>query len=54
MLPVIKLVDRNTYDKFAFFVEVMQHDIIAPPVGQMKISEYIKHKLQKNEPAMAN
>lgn len=53
LLPVIKLVDRNTYDKFAFFVEVMQHDTIAPPVGQMKISEYIKRKMQKYEPVMA-
>lgn len=45
MLPLIKLFDRNTYDKFAFFVEVLQHDVIAPKIGELKFEEYVaRHK----------
>lgn len=45
MLPLLRLFDRNTYDKFAFFVEVLQHDVIAPRVGEMRFEEYVaKHK----------
>jgi uncharacterized protein YbjT (DUF2867 family) len=40
-LPLIKLFDRNMYDKFAFISEVMQHDTIAPQVGAMEFEEYI-------------
>lgn len=45
MLPIIKVVDRNTYDKFSFFAAVMQHDTIAPQVGEMKFEDYIKRKV---------
>lgn len=41
-LPMLKLVNKNMYDKFAFFIEVMQHDTIAPPVGTTKFESYIK------------
>jgi uncharacterized protein YbjT (DUF2867 family) len=44
MLPLIKLYNRNTYDKFAFFAEVIQHDTIAPPLGAMDFETYIKQK----------
>lgn len=43
ILPFIKIFDRNTYDKFAFFLEVTQHDIIAPMIGELSLEEYI-HK----------
>ena len=43
-LPMMKLFNRNSYDKFAFFTEVMQHDTIAPMVGEMKFEDYIKMK----------
>jgi uncharacterized protein YbjT (DUF2867 family) len=43
-LPVIKVLRKNMYDKFAFFTAVMQVDTIAPQVGQMKFEEYIKLK----------
>ncbi len=43
LLPFIKIFDRNTYDKFAFFLEVTQHDIIAPMIGESSLEEYI-HK----------
>lgn len=44
-LPIIKLFSKNIYDKFAFFIEVMQHDTIAPQVGTMTFEEYVKMKV---------
>jgi uncharacterized protein YbjT (DUF2867 family) len=44
-LPIIKLFSKNTYDKFAFFSEVMQHDTIAPQVGTKTFEDYVKHKV---------
>jgi uncharacterized protein YbjT (DUF2867 family) len=44
-LPAIKIFNKNTYDKFAFFTEVIQHDTIAPLIGEMKFEEYIKIKV---------
>jgi uncharacterized protein YbjT (DUF2867 family) len=41
-LPIIKLISKNVYDKFAFFIEVLQHDIVAPQVGDMSFEEYLK------------
>jgi len=46
-LPMIKLFSKNTFDKFAFFIEVMQHDTIAPQLGTMTFEDYVK--LKKNE-----
>jgi len=46
-LPILKLFSRNTYDKMAFFTEVMQHDTIAPPVGETRLSTYIKNKIEQ-------
>jgi uncharacterized protein YbjT (DUF2867 family) len=44
-LPLIKLFDKNTFDKFAFFVEVVQHDTLAPQLGEMRLEEYVKKYL---------
>lgn len=44
-LPVIKLFNKNSYDKFAFFAEVMQHDTIAPQIGTTSFEEYISENL---------
>lgn len=44
MLPLIKIFDRNTYDKFSFFLAVMQDDTIAPTLGTMELSEYVQKK----------
>lgn len=41
-LPLIRLFDKNTYDKFAFFTAVMQEDAMAPPVGEMSFENYVK------------
>jgi uncharacterized protein YbjT (DUF2867 family) len=46
-LPIIKLFNKNTYDKFAFFIEVLQHDTIAPQVGTMTFEYYVKQKANR-------
>jgi uncharacterized protein YbjT (DUF2867 family) len=43
-LPMLKLANKNTYDKFAFYTEVLLHDVIAPQIGEMKFEEYVKLK----------
>lgn len=43
-LPIIKIFSKNTFDKFAFFIEVMQHDTIAPQLGTMTFEDYVKLK----------
>jgi uncharacterized protein YbjT (DUF2867 family) len=47
-LPLIKVLNKNTYDKFAFFTEVMQHDTLAPLVGETKFEDYIHSKVKAN------
>lgn len=42
VLPLLKLASRNLYDKVAFFAEVMQHDTVAPAVGETRLADYIK------------
>lgn len=44
ILPVIKLFNRNLFDKLAFYTEVMQHDTIAPRLGQLRLKEYVEQK----------
>ena len=44
-LPVLKFFNKNLYDKFAFFTEVIQHDTIAPQMGELSFEEYIKSKM---------
>ncbi len=47
MLPMFKLFNRNSYDKFAFFTEVIQHDTIGPQIGIQTFEEYLKLKLPR-------
>lgn len=47
VLPLVKLLDKNTYDKFAFFIAVMQHDTVAPPIGEMTFETYVNLKLNR-------
>lgn len=42
LLPILKIFNKNTFDKFAFFIEVMQHDTIAPQLGTMTFEEYVR------------
>jgi uncharacterized protein YbjT (DUF2867 family) len=44
ILPVVRATNKNMFDKFAFFVDVMQHDVIAPQVGQLTLKEYLAMK----------
>jgi uncharacterized protein YbjT (DUF2867 family) len=46
-LPLLKLFNKNMYDKFAFFFAVMQEDTIAPQVGETNFENYIKLKNKK-------
>jgi uncharacterized protein YbjT (DUF2867 family) len=43
-LPVIRLIDRNRYDLFSFFLEVMEKDTIAPSVGKERFEPYLIEK----------
>jgi uncharacterized protein YbjT (DUF2867 family) len=47
VLPVIRIFSKNFYDKMAFFVAVMQQDVIAPRVGETTLAAYLKHCLSK-------
>jgi uncharacterized protein YbjT (DUF2867 family) len=45
-LPMMKLFDKNTYDKFAFYIEVMKTDTHAPKVGEKKFEDYVKEHVK--------
>jgi uncharacterized protein YbjT (DUF2867 family) len=45
-LPFLRLADKNMYDKFAFFMEVLKHDTIAPQVGEKTFESYVREKTQ--------
>jgi uncharacterized protein YbjT (DUF2867 family) len=47
LLPLLKLVDKNTYDKFAFFIAVMQHDTVAPAIGEMTFEAYMNQNFKE-------
>lgn len=49
-LPIVRITDKNTYNKFKFFLEVMQHDTIAPLKGNMSFEDYINMKNRTNNP----
>jgi uncharacterized protein YbjT (DUF2867 family) len=42
MLPLLKIFDRNLYDKMAFFLAVSAEDIIAPVAGTMLFEDYVQ------------
>lgn len=44
ILPLMKLINKNLFDKYSFFIEVMQHDTIAPQLGKMTLEEYLTLK----------
>ena len=47
LLPLMKTVSKNMYHKMAFFTAVMQEDTIAPKIGNMRLEEYIRMKMNK-------
>ena len=49
LLPVVKLFDRNSHDKFAFFLAVMEEDTIAPAVGETRLVDYVRRTLVQFE-----
>ena len=44
-LPLMKIFNKNSFDKFAFFVAICQKDTIAPQIGEMALAEYINLKI---------
>ncbi|HLO83375.1 MAG TPA: NAD(P)H-binding protein [Chitinophagaceae bacterium] len=44
MLPLVRLFDRNSFDKMIFFLKVMEEDVLAPRLGEMKFEDYIAAK----------
>ncbi|MBX7154331.1 MAG: NAD(P)H-binding protein [Candidatus Kapaibacterium sp.] len=40
MVPLLKPFNKNMYDKLAFFVAVMEEDLLAPRVGMITLEEY--------------
>jgi uncharacterized protein YbjT (DUF2867 family) len=45
-LPILKIISKNTFDKFSFFIEVLQHDTIAPKLGDMTFEDYVAVKVK--------
>jgi uncharacterized protein YbjT (DUF2867 family) len=41
LLPVLKIFNRNMYDKLAFLVQVSLDDCVAPSIGQLSLREYL-------------
>lgn len=50
-LPVIRLLSRNAYDKFAFFITVMERDTLAPQVGRIRFETYVDRIIQETRSA---
>jgi uncharacterized protein YbjT (DUF2867 family) len=44
-LPLISILSQNAYDKFAFFTEVLQHDLITKEVGERTLRDYLREKI---------
>lgn len=44
MLPLLKVTSKNTYDKLAFFLQVMKDDVIAPQVGEESFEDYLRRR----------
>ena len=42
LLPILKIFNKNMFNKFAFFIEVLQHDTIATQLGDMTFEEYLR------------
>ena len=47
-VPFIRLINKNTYDKFAFYLEVMKHDTAAPKLGNTTLEQYLSEKMYLN------
>jgi Predicted nucleoside-diphosphate-sugar epimerases len=39
-LPFWKVLNRNMYDKLAFFSEIIEHDLTPPPIGETSLEAY--------------
>lgn len=48
LLPLVKLTSKNTFDKMAFYTEVMQQDVIAEPMGETTLDTYMRSRAKNN------
>lgn len=46
LLPLVRIFDRNSYDKMSFFLEVMEEDVLAPRIGETKFEDYISARIR--------
>lgn len=53
MLPLIRLFNRNLFDKLAFFLAVMEEDIVAPKMGKTRLADYLEGKEAGDPPSTA-
>jgi uncharacterized protein YbjT (DUF2867 family) len=54
LLPIIRLLDKNAYDKMAFFTAVMEADTLAPPLGETNFAGYIRDRVRSQNPTPAD
>ena len=47
ILPFVRLLNKNTYDKLVFFAAVATVDIIAPALGEADFPEYIRAEVNR-------
>jgi uncharacterized protein YbjT (DUF2867 family) len=53
ILPLIGIVNKNAYDKFAFILAVMEKDTIAPQIGEMTFEHYVNNQVKEQQPHYA-
>jgi uncharacterized protein YbjT (DUF2867 family) len=52
-LPLLRIVDRNLYDKISFFLAVLEEEVLAPKKGEQLLREYVRKAImgeKKMEP----
>nr|WKN35117.1 NAD(P)H-binding protein [Tunicatimonas sp. TK19036] len=46
-LGLVRLINRNLYDKLSFFTYITTHDMVAPKFGSLTFENYLKEELSK-------
>ncbi|WP_187264078.1 SDR family oxidoreductase [Pontibacter beigongshangensis] len=46
-MPLLKLVQRNLYDKLSFYLALTKEDFLAPPLGVLTLEEYFELEPQQ-------
>ncbi len=48
LLPLIRIVDRNLFDKLDFFLEVMEADTVAPVSGTTRFEDFVRNDAKRS------